>query len=160
MELIDKIKAGSQIKKTIDWPGADDAKVDLRIMTESDHLQASLEANKMFKETKIGAENVDTYSAEQETQLLFRAIVDPDSGKQLFKSMAEFRRALIPEVKDVIADELDRLHEEYSPEPTTISDAEFDKLVQDVKKNAEEVITKLSDINTLRKLSLFLASPQ
>jgi len=158
MNLIDKIKAGSQAKKTIDWPGIEGAKVDIRVCSESDHLQSSMATDELFKDVKVALENVDTYNAEKETQLLFRAIQDPETGKQLYKNITEFRSILTPEVKDALADQLFALHEEFSPDLTTISNEDFDKLVADVKKNTAEAIQTQSNIYTLRKLVLFLAS--
>ena len=158
MNLIDKIKLGSQAKKKIDWPGAEDATIQIRVCNENDYLQASMAADQLFKDVKVGLENIDAYNAEKETQLLFRAIQDPETNEQLFKNITEFRDLLVPEIKNFLSDQLDALHEEFSPELTTISDEDFDKLVQDVKKNAEEVIQTQSNIYTLRKLIIYLVN--
>ena len=158
MSLIDKIKLGSQATKKIAWPGAEDATIQIRVCNESDYLAASMAADKLFNDVKIGLENVDAYNAEKETQLLFRAIQDPETGEQLFKNITEFRDLLVPEIKNFLSDQLDALHEEFSPELTTISDEDFDKLVQDVKKNAAEVLQTQSNIYTLRKLIIYLIS--
>ena len=158
MDLIEKIKAGCQVKKTVDWPGAEAAKVDIRVCNENDYLQASIATDRLFKDSRIALENINEYNSEKEIQLLFRAILDPETGVQLFKNITEFRTLLTPEVKDFFAEQLDALHEEFSPDLTTISDEDFDKLVQDVKKNAVEALSTQSNIYTLRKLSIFLAS--
>lgn len=157
MELLDKIKAGSQASKEINWPGSEDAKIKIRVCNEQDFLKASQETDKLFQGTKVGAENVDQYSAEKETQLLFRAIQDPTTEKQLFTNILEFRSVLTPEIKNILGDELDALHEEFSPNPEDISNEDFDKLVQDVKKNAEAIESN-SNIFTLRKLVRYLVS--
>lgn len=156
MELIDKIKAGSQATKEIDWPGSEN-KIRIRLCNENDFLIASQETDKLFEGTRIAAENVDQYSAEKETQLLFRAIQDPATGKQLFTNITDFRTVLTPEIKNILGETLDALHEEYSPDLDTISDSDFDKLVEGVKKNAD-IIDDVSNIYTLRKLSRFLVS--
>lgn len=156
MDLIDKIKAGSQATKDINWPGSENM-IRIRLCNESDFLLASQQTDKIFEGTRIAAENVDQYSAEKETQLLFRAILDPTTDKQLFTNITEFRSVLTPEIKNILGEALDALHEEYSPDPETISEEDFDKLVQDVKKNAE-AIENVSNIFTLRKLVRYLTS--
>lgn len=157
MDLIDKIKAGSNAKKEIKWPGSDSLMVSLRVANEQDFLIASQETDKLFEGNKIAAENVDAYSAEKETQILFRVIEDPTTGKKLFNNITEFRSLLTPEIKNMLGEELDALHEEYSPNPDTITDEQFDKLVQDVKKNGE-AIEIYSNIYTLKKLVKYLVS--
>ena len=114
----------------------------------------------MFSGTKIGVENLSDYQAEKETQLLFRTMLDPDTGKKLFKSIAEFRSMLTPELKDYFQTAVDALHDEFSPDPASISEEDFDRLVVSVKKNPEEELTMLSDINLLKRLVLFLVSQQ
>jgi len=155
--LLDKIKAGSLNKKEITWPGTDQ-KVHLRVLNENDHLQASLSADKIFEGTPIAIQNMDQYNAELETQYLFRAIEDPETGKRLFNTITEFREIVTPEIKNKLAEELDSFHEECSPDPYKMSDEEFDKMILNVKKNAKETVGNVSNINTLRELIIYLAN--
>lgn len=158
MSLIDKIKTGSDASKTVDWPGIEDAKIKLRVCTEHDNLQASLATDMIFKGHLIGAENIDAYNSERSTQLLFRAICDPENGNQLYAKITEFRLVLSPEVKESLDEALDELHQEYNPDPSSLSEEAFDALVEDVKKNPEAALTNVFDTHTLKRLSIFLAS--
>jgi hypothetical protein len=160
MSLLDRIKAGTAVRGDAEWPGIEDGSVKMRLCTENDNLQATIATDKIFSDIKIGIENVDSYNAERETQLLCKSIEDPETKKQLYKNITDFRSVLTVDAKNYFADKLDELHEKYSPSPSTISDEEFDKLVLDVKKNTDEAISELSDINTLKRLALFLAKKQ
>lgn len=155
-DLIDKIKASSFHKKEIKWPGTDQT-IHLRILNENDHLQATLATDKLFSGTPIAVQNIDKYNAELETQLLFRAIQSPETGKQLFSDITNFRDIISPEVKNFLAEELDALHEEFSPDPYKMSEEQFDKLINDIKKNAKATVGIVSNIYTLRKLIIYLA---
>ena len=155
-DLLDKIKAGSLHKKEVTWPGTEQ-KVHLRVLNENDHLQASLAADKIFDGTTIAIQNLNQYNAELETQYLFRAIENPETGKRLFSNITEFRDIITPEVKNKLAEELDSFHEDCSPDPYKMSDEDFDKLVADVKKNVEETVGNVSSISTLRRLIIYLA---
>lgn len=155
--LLEKIKASSYHKEETKWPGTDNM-MHLRILNEEDHLQATISADKLFGETKFSVQNIDQYNAELETQLLFRAIENPETGKQLFSNITDFRSLLTPEVKDVLADELDALHEEYSPDPFKMDEEKFDKLLFDLKKNAKKTAGNVSNIHIARKLIIYLVN--
>lgn len=155
--LLEKIKSSSYHKKEINWPGTDN-KIHLRILNEMDHLESSLATDALFKDTPVAFQNIDQYNAEIETQYLFRSIEDPETRKQLSNNITDFRALLTPEVKDVLADQLDALHEEFSPDPYKMDDEEFDKLLNDVKKNAKKTVGSVSNIFIARKLIIYLAN--
>lgn len=156
MDLLQKIKSGSQVTKEIPWPG-DDAIIKMRILNDNDYLQATLAADKLLP--KVSVANVNRYNAELETQLLHKSITDPETGRNL-GNISEFRQLLTPEIKSVLIDELDALHTEHSPDPNTLSEEEFDKLFLEIKKNATKTVGSVSNIHTLRKLVTILASKQ
>lgn len=155
-DLLQKIKAGTNNTKIIDWPGDESLKIELRVLSGQDHLDSSLAADKIFDGTKVGIENIDNYSAELEIQLLFRAIMDPETNEQLFKNITDFRSSISPEVQDILGERLDALHEECSPDPMKMNDGEFDKLTADLKKNPKTTAGSISNIYTARKLIIFL----
>ncbi len=154
--LLEKLKASGYHKKETKWPGTDNI-IHLRILNENDYLQASLSTDKLFSGTPIAVQNIDKYNAELETQYLFRSLEDPETGKQLFSNITDFRDLLTPEIKEILADELDSLHEEFSPDPLRMDQEAFDKLLNDVKKNAKETVGTVSNIFIARKLIIYLA---
>jgi len=157
--LLEKIKASGKKKKETNWPGTNN-RINLRILTDGDYLASTMATDALFKGTPVVLQNIDRYNSELETQYLFRAIEDPETDKQLFTNITDFRDSLIPEVKEVLSTELDALHEEYSPNPITMSDEAFDKLVDDIKKNAEETVGSVSNIFIARKLIIYLVKPK
>jgi len=154
--LLEKIKSSGKQRKEVKWPGTDNV-IHLRVLNENDHLQSTLAADKLFKETTIALQNIDQYNSELETQYLFRSIEDPESGKQLFPNITSFRDELTPEIKEILATNLDTLHDEYSPDPYKMDDDAFDKIIKDVKKNAKATVGSVSNIHVARRLIIYLA---
>ena len=153
MDLLQKIKAGSQAYKDISWPGQAETLIRLRVLNDNDYLQSTLAADKTVPNVSVA--NVSRYNGEMETQLLYRAITDPESKKSI-GTITDFRQLLTPEIKAQLIDVLDALHNEFSPNPDNLSSEEFDKLFEDIKKNAEETVSSVSNIFTLRKLVKYL----
>jgi hypothetical protein len=158
MGLLENIIAGS--KHTIDtvWPGTNET-IKLRVLNAQDYHEITLACSVIYHDIKIGVQNVDEYAAEKATQMLWRAIIDPETGKQLFSKITDFRKAITIEQRGILVEELLAFHDDISPDPETISDTEFDKLLKDIKKNAEMTIGDVSSIHTLRKLIIYLVSP-
>ena len=156
-ELLNKIKAGSDHKKETVWPGMD-VKINIHVANEQNNLDASLATDKLFKDTTIGIANIDDYNGERETQLLFRVLKDPETGNPVFNNITDFRNLLTPEIKNILADELDSLHEESSPDPAKMTEDQFDKLINDVKKNVDLEAGNISSIFIARKLITYLVS--
>lgn len=159
MDLLEKLKSSSYHKKEVLWPGTEH-KVHIKVLNENDHLQSALAVDKLFKDVAIAIQNIDQYNNELEIQYLFRAIEDPETGKKLFSNITDFRDMLTPEIKNQLSEQLDSFHEEVSPDPFKMSPEEFDKLIKDVKKNAEQTVGAVSNIYTLRKLAVYLATPR
>jgi predicted transcriptional regulator len=160
MGLLEKLKAGSENYKETVWPGTDYI-ILLRVLSAHDQNNVTFETEKLFTNNKVsvGVGTIDDYNAERETRMLFYSITDPETRTQSFKNITEFRKVLTPEIKEILAEELNELHEECSPSPYEIDQAEFDKLVVNIKKNVEETVGSVSNIHTLRKLVIYLASP-
>jgi hypothetical protein len=61
--------------------------------------------------------------------------------------------------KKLLADEYMSFERECSPSPDNLSNDEFDRLVEQVKKTPGETTGSITSISTLRRLVTFLASP-
>jgi len=157
MDLLERIKTSGHHKQRIKWPGSEED-IDMRLCAEEDYLRASIATDKTFSDTRISLLDKDAYNSELETQLLFRILENPETGKQLFNRITDFRMVLVPEIKDKLVEEMNKLHEEYSPNPVEMSDEEFDKLVVNIKKNVEQTIGNVSSLSTLRRLTIYMAS--
>ena len=162
MNILQRIKAGSEITKEIDWPGVEGGTVLLKVLTDNDNLQAGLAADKIFSGSKIGVENMRNYDAEVETQMLYRSVKDPETKRGITNNISDFRSLLTTDIKDALATELDLLHEECSPNPVTMPEEEFDILLKDLKKKPVkerlELIGNVSSFHTVKRLLKCLVS--
>lgn len=155
--LLKKLKAGTDNYKDVKIPGTDFT-VRIRLLSSQDILDASNEADKIFKnaDVAVNLQNINVYEGEKDTQHLYRACRDID-GNPLAENIMEFRGLLTVPVKEFLISEYLKLNEERNPSLDNMSDAEFDALIESVKKNPTS-ISNVSNINTLKKVILFLAS--
>lgn len=158
MDLIDKIKAGSNFKKRFKWPGTD-IDIAIRVLNEGDYLKSTLDTDEIFNKG-VGLANVEEYQAEKSTQLLYRGCIDPDTGKQIFGNITEFREVLTPEIKQELDKYLDEVHSEVSPKAKELDEKEVDAFYQAIKKNCQETLLNISSIPMLKRLITIMASSQ
>ena len=160
--LIEKLKAGQRNVRIVTFPGTDEM-VGIRVLSEGDIQEAAFWTERRFKENKIeySAATVGVYLAENNTQVLFRALVNParkeadGSHALMFASDDELRWHLTPDAKAILVDEYNAHQEECSPSVAALSQEELDALVEGVKKN-RTIGTDLSS-NALRQLISFMA---
>jgi hypothetical protein len=152
--------AGTDNVKPIKWPGTD-VTVNLRVLNQQDLQEASFATEKLFLAQKLPYNTwmYDTYSGEQETQVLYRALRNPENDQPLWPSITEFRKALTYETKKLLCVEYKAHETECSPNPNELSADEFDRLTQDLKKKPEEIIGACTNISTLKRLLLFTVCP-
>lgn len=159
MELIDKIKLGTNLTKEIKWPGTEEV-VLIRLLSDNDYLMATKQTESVFGDIKIAVQTLDSYNSEKETQLLFRAILNPETKERLFSNITDFRQVLRLEVKEKLMQEFDIFEQENNPDYEKLSDEEFDKLLLNLKKKSNGTVGNISNIYTLRRLVLYLANQQ
>jgi hypothetical protein len=152
-----KIKAGINNTAECKWPGTD-ITIRIRLLTNQDILESSLAADKTFRDcgSDVSVQNIKIYEAEKDIQHLYRATSDLD-GNSLAPNIAEFRKLLTVSDKEWLIERYNALDAECNPSADTMSDEDFDFLVESVKKNPAAV-SKLSSIYTLKRLARFLAS--
>lgn len=155
MGILEKIKAGSNHYRETVWPGSDDP-ILLRVLNMQDYNNIFIETDKLFQGVVINLVNADDYNSERENFMLFYSLTDIETKNPIFKNITELRKVLTPEVREILAEELDALHVQVSPDPYTVSDSEFDKLLHDLKKNSALTVGSVSNIHTLRKLVCYL----
>lgn len=153
--LIGILKAGGNHKEPFTWPGTD-KQLSIKIATEQDNTEASKAASDFFKGYPIGHENIREFETEKLIQILFRCIIDPETNERAFKNITDFRESLTPEIVSFLDDEHDIIHEKYAVNPDEMTDEQFDKFVDDLKKNYETTISNISNIHDARKLIIYL----
>lgn len=159
MSLIEKLKAGKRNVKIIKFPGTDQ-NVMLQVLSNAETQEAVFASERRFKAEDIVVDKttLDAYQDERTTQILFRALRDPQDAKKAFAASAdELRASLTKDEKDILVTELDAFQDECSPNIVKISDEEFDTLWESLKKSPETVSSFLSSA-MLKRLLLYLAS--
>ncbi len=166
MSLIEKLKAGKHAVKIITWPGTNNA-IGITVLTEAESQSAHFETELMFKQKGIefSAANVDEYQSEESTQILARALVDPEAKDKngdpvrIFKSADELRGLIAhPDIKAALIQEYNDWQTECSPKIESMTEEQYDALFSEVKKNAS-CLNSLS-LRTLRGLIIYLADRQ
>ncbi len=166
MSLIEKLKAGKHAVKIVTWPGSNNA-IGITVLTEAEIQAAYFETELMFKSKGIefSAANVDAYQSEESTQVLARALVDPEAKDKngdpvrIFKSADELRGLIAhPDVKAALIQEYNDWQAECSPKIETMTEEKYDALFAEVKKNPS--CLNSSSSRTLRGLITYLADRQ
>ena len=158
--LLEILKAGSKNIKLVDYPGST-TKVALKILSQQDQQAATFATERHFKSEKIEVNLVtaDEYEQEKATQILYRAIRDPQNlDEPIASTVTEFRKMLDRNEKKILIDDYLAFEAECNPSPENLSSEEFDKIFTDVKKNCVATVSNISSIHTLRKLLIIMAS--
>ena len=158
--LLEKFKTSAEASKIVSVPRPDGSFLDVKLvlLNEDATLMATLGADNTFKGHPIEGQNYSSYDVEVEIQQLFRAVKDPETGEGITKSITEFRKIITKEIRDLLAEELELLHEEYAPNVNKLNDTEFDKLLEDLKKKPKEILGTVSSLAIAKRLLHTLVS--
>ena len=159
MSVIEKLKAGSRHIKTIKYPGTE-KDIALKALSNAELQEAVFAAERHFQKENISTagSSQDAYADERTTQILFRALRDPeDTKKPVASSADELRKALKPAEKDWLVAEYNAFQEECAPQLKEMTDEQFEEIWASLKKSPETVSSCLSS-GALKRLLLYLAS--
>lgn len=157
-ELLQKLKAG---RSAVARVKVGEVELGLVILTEQDYLEAGLAALEEMKSAgheDATVANSEYFEQAKATQLLFRAVVDPASGKRLCETAEDLRAVISRSEKALLVERYMDHERDYSPAEWNMGEKEFAALLEEVKKTPET--THLNDFGsvTLRKLVRSLAS--
>lgn len=158
--LLEKLKGGKRNTRKIKFPGTDQDMV-LRVLSNAEIQEALFATENRFKakKIKISSTTVEAYEDENATQILFRALRDPQDPDRPFAENAdELRKLLTRDEKDILVDAYNGLEKEVSPSVTKLSEKELEDLFEGLKKTPENG-NNLS-FSTLKRLIIYLASRQ
>jgi len=142
----------------IKFPGTDQNAA-LRVLSNADIQDAVFATENHFKTKKmeISTTTIEAYEDENTTQVMFRALRNPDNPDQPFAtSVDELRSLLTRDEKDILVEQYNEFEKEVSPSTETLTNAEMDDLFATLKKKPETGSALNSA--TLRKLIIYLAS--
>ncbi|MFZ6687504.1 hypothetical protein ACO0K0_07130 [Undibacterium sp. SXout11W] len=157
-DILSQLKASGTSLRTVVIDGIT---VGLRILNDQDYLDADLAMLAFMKKMNVtfATESSETYEHEKSTQLLFRALVDPESGVRIAKTVTEIRDAISRDQKAYLISQYLEHERQCAPREETMPEEEFSALFESVKKKPE--MMSLSDLSTetLKRLILSLANP-
>lgn len=155
--LLEKLKAGTDNKKTIAFPGTD-TKVVIRPLSEAERQAAHFATELYFRNKGIDVtmSTVEAYEAEKTIQLLYRAVSD-EEGNPLAVTVRRFAELLTINEKNTLVDEYMAHERDSSPNPETLSEEEIDEILKDLKKN-QTIPGSVSSMSTARQLIISLAN--
>lgn len=165
MGILEKLKAGRAALRRVTLPRKDGEGVELglRILTEADYLQAGLDGIETLRSAgheDVNVANADLFEQAKVTELLVRALVDPDTAKPLVDNAGELRGVLARADKAYLIEQYLEHEREYSPSEANMSAEDFAQLLEDVKKNPATPRLSDSSTVTLRRLVQSLAVPE
>lgn len=157
-DLLARLKAGRSALRHVKLG---DVEFALRILTEQDYLDAGVEALEAMKARGLdfGMASADLFEAEKATQLLMRALVDPQSGTPVALSPKQLREALSSQDKTWLIERYIDHEKVYSPSERHMTEEQFAELLETVKKTPETARLNDSSSATLRRLITSLVSP-
>jgi uncharacterized protein (UPF0276 family) len=152
--LLAQLKASGGSIVTVELNGIS---VGLRILTDQDYLDADIAMLAFMKKVGVhfSTESAEAFEHEKSTQLLFRALVDPDSGEHVAKKIDEIRESISRDQKAYLIAQYLEHERQCSPREETMSDEDFVALLETVKK--KPVATSLSGLNTVSLIRLILS---
>jgi hypothetical protein len=151
MNMLARLKKGTDNKKTIAFPGTHEEVV-VSVLSEGARQDAQFATEQHFKrkDIDVSMSTVDAYEAEKTLQMLYRALSDQE-GNPLARTVDEFRNRITVDEKDRLVEEYLAFEKECSPDPETMSEAELEALIEEIKKKPE-MIGSFSNIGTARQL--------
>lgn len=147
MDILAKLSSSASTRRTVAICGVT---LSLRILTERDYAECGFAAHEKFDDQEISASNVDLFEAEKSNQLLARALLDPATGRPVFKDAAHLAEILIRPVRQELIGEYLDFEQEFSP--ANISDAELSALIDEVKKKPAMIHSLGLGSSLLKKL--------
>lgn len=158
-DLLERLKAGTSAITEV-YIGED--KLAVRALSEIDRESAQLAASAYFKglDVELSATTVEAFDAEVASQVLLRAVIDPDTRKPIFASSSILKQTLTADTKRELLNAYVLHEQNISPRAGAMPDEEFTELIETVKKTPQT--TRLLNCSgvTLRRLIVSLVSPQ
>lgn len=157
-DLLSRLKAG---KSAIARVKIGDVEFGLRVLTEQDYLEAGFAAEAAMKAAKVELtiSTADLYEDEKASQLLVRALVDPESKKPVTDAARALREAIGRDERSYLTEQYLAHEKEFSPSGRSLSDDDFALLIEDVKKNPETPRLNGLSFAMLKRLITALACP-
>jgi hypothetical protein len=161
-DVFNKIKAGTDNVKTIDWPFAKEPfKVGLKIVSAQVENQALLDTEVILKDYKVElhALNFSKMGEMQSEEIIANSLIDLETDRKLFHTTLKYRETVSKEIHAKLLDEYDEFAEECAPNLDGMNEEEFEELKDELLKKPNEALGRVSSLDVAKKLLLTLVNP-
>lgn len=158
MGILQKLRAGKNNRRAVRVPETDEF-VDLCVLSDAEEQEAEFAAESLYTAAgiTIAFHNITEFQLEVTTQKLYRALRVIGTDTPIEPDIVTFKKNLTRGQRDFFIDELNAHIEQCNPAMCNMPIAEFDALLEQLKKKPQETILSVLSISTLRKLALYLA---
>ncbi|WP_334158715.1 hypothetical protein [Oryzomicrobium sp.] len=157
-DLLARLKAGRSALRRVT---VGNVELGLRVLSEQDYLDAGLAAQAAMDQRKLEltVATADLFEDEKASQLLQRAVVDPDTGNPVAASAQALRDALSRSERSYLVEAYLEHEKQFSPSEAALGEAAFAELLEAVKKTPEKALSNVSSTATLKRLITTLVCP-
>jgi hypothetical protein len=152
MNILEKLKAGVKNSKTSDFHGGI---LKIRLLSEAEMQQARMEAQAFVKKNSLDEESE---MIEKAMRQLFMALSDEEDNK-CTETIDSFRKLITRGEREYLIEEYLFLEQECMPSVPGMDNAEFQDILEEVKKSPDSVLNA-GNIYTLKRLISYLESRQ
>jgi hypothetical protein len=160
-DILARLRSRTRRIQSVTLPGSE-ITVGLVVLTQAEHQEATAGTDRYFLAKKVEVGKVfmvDAWNAEMSTQVLARALVEPESGEagkliRVVKTADQLRETLTVQEQSFLLDRY-LAHPDYEVREA-VDDAKLKELAAEVKKSPE-VLNSL-DSASLRRLVLCMAA--
>lgn len=145
---LEQLKAGISNSKEVTLCGGI---FRMRVLSEGELLQCRADALKFAEKVGLDDEGV---MIEQVLRQLYLALIDED-GKRASASVEKFKQSITRAERGYLVDEYLSLEQECSPALATMTEDEFNDILDGVKKSPDSFLNA-SNTGLLRRLARFL----
>lgn len=150
--ILEKLKAGMKNSKSVDFHGET---LKVRLLSEAEILQCRLDTMAFAKKRELDDES---QAIENALRQIFVAFSDMD-GNRCAENIDSFRDLLTRGEREYLVEEYLFLENECMPSVPGMDKAEFEDILEEVKKSPDSVLNA-SNIYTLKRLISYLGNRQ
>lgn len=159
--VLERLRAGTDNRREFGWPGKPEVKVAVRLLSAKETRKARIDAQVEFKEAglEIGVHNMSDFRAQEAAHGLSVALIEPQTGKSLFRSVEDLRSFCSDDELAALADVYNALCEECDPRVLEMSDDDAHALIELLKKTPDLIHGKVQSLPVAWMLLRTLAKP-
>ena len=156
--MFDALSVSELPIKEFPFPGTG-APVSMKVLTCERLELAKFETERYFEQEKIpyGPATAESYVFEKTLRLLFYALRTAQ-GHPLAETLKVFKQNMTHELVETLIEIYQEHERAVSPNPDHMSEEDFEGLVDEVKKNPEEVLSLFSSSIILKRLIIILVN--